>query len=93
MSRPSVGAGMKNLGNSCYLNATLQALIHIPSFYNYLMNECIYQHTSKCQLVTKNECTLCALVTTLQSSIACLVVDKNLLHEKLKTKEHPLYYL
>ena len=30
------GSGMKNMGNTCYLNSTLQALFHIPAFVNYL---------------------------------------------------------
>lgn len=29
------GAGMKNLGNSCYMAAILQALFHTPSFSNW----------------------------------------------------------
>ncbi|ELP95156.1 hypothetical protein EIN_429020 [Entamoeba invadens IP1] len=30
--------GIKNLGNTCYLNSSLQCLLHIPSFVNYFQN-------------------------------------------------------
>jgi ubiquitin C-terminal hydrolase len=33
------GRGFENLGNSCYLNATVQALFHIPSFVNWLLSD------------------------------------------------------
>lgn len=35
----SVGSGMMNLGNTCYLNSTLQALFHVPAFVNWLLSD------------------------------------------------------
>jgi len=41
------GCGFDNLGNSCYMNSTLQAVFHIPSFVNWLLNDTV--HRRQCQ--------------------------------------------
>ena len=67
------GCGLKNLGNSCYLNATIQALLHIPYFVNWLLS--IENLHSKCRQSnlcinlkdnrnTTNWCFICALFST-----------------------------
>lgn len=42
-----VGAGMYNVGNTCYLNSTLQALFHVPALVNWLLSD--PHHNSKCE--------------------------------------------
>lgn len=44
----SVGAGMYNMGNTCYLNAALQALFHIPALVNWLISEEENAHACDC---------------------------------------------
>lgn len=43
----SVGCGMVNMGNTCYLNSTLQALFHVPALVNWLIAD--KQHMAKCE--------------------------------------------
>lgn len=42
-----VGSGMYNVGNTCYLNSTLQALFHVPALVNWLLSDA--HHESKCE--------------------------------------------
>lgn len=48
-----VGAGMYNVGNTCYLNSILQALFHVPALVNWLLSD--PHHTSKCEQNGKNK--------------------------------------
>uniref|UniRef100_A0A8C5R236 USP domain-containing protein n=1 Tax=Leptobrachium leishanense TaxID=445787 RepID=A0A8C5R236_9ANUR len=51
-----VGAGLQNLGNTCYLNSTLQCLTYTPPLANYLQSK---QHSHNC--LQKPFCMLCLM--------------------------------
>lgn len=60
-----VGVGMINLGNTCYLNSTLQALFHVPSMANWLMSDTT--HMDRCDIADAG-CIICAMAKTLHDS-------------------------
>uniref|UniRef100_A0A1I8N771 Ubiquitin carboxyl-terminal hydrolase 36 n=1 Tax=Musca domestica TaxID=7370 RepID=A0A1I8N771_MUSDO len=61
----NVGVGMMNVGNTCYLNSTLQALFHVSSMANWLMSDSA--HMERCES-TDSGCIICAMAKTLQAS-------------------------
>ncbi|XP_063816794.1 ubiquitin carboxyl-terminal hydrolase 36 isoform X2 [Pseudophryne corroboree] len=48
-----VGAGLQNLGNTCFLNSTVQCLTYTPPLANYLLSK---EHSRNCQ-----QCGFCML--------------------------------
>ncbi|EDV51044.2 ubiquitin carboxyl-terminal hydrolase 36 isoform X1 [Drosophila erecta] len=59
-----VGTGMINVGNTCYLNSTLQALLHIPALANWLVSE--QAHLENCNVAESGGgCIVCAMAKTL----------------------------
>ncbi|XP_017048590.1 LOW QUALITY PROTEIN: ubiquitin carboxyl-terminal hydrolase 36 [Drosophila ficusphila] len=59
-----VGTGMINVGNTCYLNSTLQALLHIPALANWLVSE--QAHLENCNVAESGGCCIiCAMAKTL----------------------------
>ncbi|XP_022130071.1 ubiquitin carboxyl-terminal hydrolase 36 isoform X1 [Pieris rapae] len=60
----SAGSGMQNVGNTCYLNSTLQALFHVPAFANWLVSES--SHSEKCN--QQEACVICGMRATLMAT-------------------------
>ena len=52
----SIGPGLLNHGNTCYLNSVLQCLTYCPILANYLLSQ---EHSKKCQIV--GFCAFCSL--------------------------------
>jgi ubiquitin carboxyl-terminal hydrolase 36/42 len=50
-----VGSGMTNVGNTCYLNSTLQAIFHVPSMANWLMSDTKHRETCENNGKRKNK--------------------------------------
>lgn len=43
----SIGSGLANMGNSCFLNSVLQSLTYTPPLFNYLVSN---DHKQNCEL-------------------------------------------
>ena len=76
------GAGMYNMGNTCYLNSTLQALFYIPAFRSYLRHG-DHPKDGRCPL-QEDYCTICILAATLYSTTQQHTIKPVKVYEKLK---------
>lgn len=47
-----VGAGLHNLGNTCFLNSTVQCLTYTPPLANYLLSR---EHARSCEFPRRGE--------------------------------------
>lgn len=53
-----IGKGFNNVGNTCFLNSALQAIVHTHPLVNYLKNS---NHSKVCKVGVKEVCMLCKL--------------------------------
>uniref|UniRef100_A0A8C5Q3A8 ubiquitinyl hydrolase 1 n=1 Tax=Leptobrachium leishanense TaxID=445787 RepID=A0A8C5Q3A8_9ANUR len=60
-----VGAGLQNLGNTCFLNSTIQCLTYTPPLANYLLSK---EHSRNCQ--QGGFCMLCIMQNHLIQAFA-----------------------
>ena len=51
-----IGAGLYNLGNTCFLNSTLQCLLYAPLLNNYLLSR---EHSQSCSVI--GFCSICEM--------------------------------
>ncbi|MES1902730.1 MAG: Ubiquitin carboxyl-terminal hydrolase 42, partial [Paramarteilia canceri] len=73
----SIGSGLANLGNSCYINAAIQCLIHI--LHEFFLDNKKNKHSSH----PSNFCTLCTIVSLASRSLSIQKPSKPLHLHKL----------
>ncbi|XP_071897494.1 ubiquitin carboxyl-terminal hydrolase 42-like isoform X2 [Anas platyrhynchos] len=64
----SVGVGLYNLGNTCFLNATLQCLTYTPPLANYMLS---LEHGQSCR--EQDFCMMCTMETHINQALRCTV--------------------
>uniref|UniRef100_A0A493TM17 USP domain-containing protein n=1 Tax=Anas platyrhynchos platyrhynchos TaxID=8840 RepID=A0A493TM17_ANAPP len=66
--RAGVGVGLYNLGNTCFLNSTLQCLTYTPPLANYMLS---LEHNQSCR--EQGFCMMCTMETHINQALCCTV--------------------
>ncbi|KPV77255.1 uncharacterized protein RHOBADRAFT_52189 [Rhodotorula graminis WP1] len=64
-----VGAGLQNMGNTCFLNSALQVLLHTPPLVRYLEGQG-HSHANCVMVQKKGWCMTCAMKMLVKQSFA-----------------------
>ncbi|NWH76745.1 UBP42 hydrolase, partial [Piaya cayana] len=62
----TIGVGLQNLGNTCFLNSVLQCLTYTPPLANYLLS---LEHTQSCN--EEGFCMMCTMETHINQVLCC----------------------